>query len=217
MNPTRSTSPGDALMPSRRRPATGMLHRLGSRLPRYGSAAARVRSEAAARTPSLGTQSHPVAVETAPSTTDLPDLTDGFALRDRLVRLAQAVLRADELASHRPTFGTAEVYLAEARHGVDELLRIVRDRGWPSVQLVGRDGLDAALVLAQAAGLEVQLRLRPALAGAVHQGGVPESHLVHLTTLIARVTGDPIDDADRLVPRTGTWQGVALPSSLGGR
>ncbi|MEV7595767.1 hypothetical protein AB0O91_00050 [Kitasatospora sp. NPDC089797] len=156
-------------------------------------------------------------MDTVSGETDLPDLTDGFALRDRLVHLAQAVLRADELVSRQPTFGAAEVYLAEARHGVEEFLQSVRRGGWPSVQVVGRDGCDAALILAQSASLEVQLLLRPALARAVHQGGVPESHLVHLATLIARATGVPVDDADRFVPRTTARQGAALDSADGGR
>ncbi|MFE7525330.1 hypothetical protein ACFU7Y_06375 [Kitasatospora sp. NPDC057542] len=129
--------------------------------------------------------------------TDLPDLAAGFALRDRLVRLAQAVLRADELAARRPTFGTAEVYLTEVRYGVGELLQIVDCGGWPSFALVGRDGLDAALVIAQAASVEEQVTLRRALATAVHNGCVPEPHLVHLAALIARARGTPIDDADR--------------------
>ncbi|MFB8236260.1 hypothetical protein ACFC58_06870 [Kitasatospora purpeofusca] len=151
------------------------------------------------------------------SEADLPDLVDGFALRDRLVRLAQTVLRADELAVRRCSFGTAEVYLAEVRHGVSELLQLVDHGGWPSVRLVGQDGLDAALVLAQSASLEEQFALRPALAKVVQAGGAPESHLVHLAALIARATGAPIDDGDRFVPRTNTWSTAAPTPESGAR
>ncbi|MFF2618828.1 hypothetical protein [Kitasatospora sp. NPDC058046] len=145
-------------------------------------------------------QPRPRTVEAVCGETDLPDQTDGFALRDRLVRLAQAVLRADELAAHRATFGAAEVYLKEVRYGVGELLQIVDCGGWPSLALVGRDGLDAALIIAKAASVEEQVTLRRALAPAVRNGLVPEPHLVHLAALIARASGTPIDDADRFGP-----------------
>lgn len=121
-------------------------------------------------------------------------------LRDRLVRLAVAMQRKDEVAARLGSFPAAEAYLGDARRAVGELQLVVREHGWPRLNAVGRDGCDAALVIAQAAGLDEQQRLRPALATAVAIGAVPESHLVHLATLIARASGEALTDADRFGP-----------------
>ncbi|MFJ4679021.1 hypothetical protein [Kitasatospora sp. NPDC088783] len=140
---------------------------------------------------------HPVAAET-----DLPDLQDGFALRDQLVRLATEVERADALASARDSEGARQVYEVEARHAVRELVEIVGRGGWPRSALVGNAGTAAALTIASHADRDQQVLLLPALRTTVRNGGAPETHQVRLEAMIAAALGASLDDLDLLLD---TW------------
>ena len=182
----------------RRRPNSGFLRRLGSRLPSYGqntSTALCLRMPPGVDVVPTPKAPRPAAVAPTVARGDgWSELTLGFVVRAQLVRLASEVQRKEDILARFGGYGAAEAYLTDVRHAVTALIQLVDEHGWPGLDTAGRDGCDAALVIAQAAGLDEQRRLRAALAAAVAAGRLPESHLLHLSTLIARATGTRLDD-----------------------
>ena len=182
----------------RRRPNSGFLHRLGSRLPSYGqipSTALCLRMPPGMDVVPAPKAPRPTAVAPTVARGDgWSELTLDIVVRAQLVRLASEVQRKEDILARFGGYGAAEAYLTDVRHAVAALTQLVDEHGWPGLDTAGRDGCDAALVIAQAAGLDEQRRLRAALARAVAAGRLPESHLLHLSTLIARATGTRLDD-----------------------
>ncbi|WP_190213679.1 hypothetical protein [Kitasatospora indigofera] len=115
-------------------------------------------------------------------------------LKETLVLLAEAVERKDHALTRSGHYAAGEAVVVDARHAVGELLALVEEHGWPTLARVGRDGCDAALVIAYHARTDEKRRMLPALARAAATGGVPESHLIDLSVLITLASGAPLYD-----------------------
>lgn len=179
----------------RGRSRRGLLSHFGGRLPRYppGSPGGRHRHSAAATSgPARG---RAAAVHDAVPVVDpWREVTLDTVLRETLVRLATAVERKDHALALSGQYAAGEAMVVDARHAVIELLALVGEHGWPTLARVGRDGCDAALVIAYHARTDEKNRMLPALARAAATGGVPESHLMDLSVLITLASGAPLYD-----------------------
>nr|BEK71381.1 hypothetical protein KPHV_86080 [Kitasatospora purpeofusca] len=182
----------------------GVLARLGGMLPSY-------RPARPAHPVERGGTTVPAPVRPCPAATRAAAVAPGpcgevtldTMLKAALIRLAEAIQRKQHAAGKSGHFAAAEAWVVDARHGVGELLRLVAAHGWPHEAKVGRDGLDAALVIACHARADEQSELLPALAYAVKTGGAPEAHLVHLSTLITLTSGTPLYDPTTPVDHAG--------------
>ncbi len=179
----------------RGRTRRGLLSRLGGRLPSYppGSPGGRHRHSADAA-------SGPVRVgatavhDAVPVVDPWREVTLDTMLMETLVRLATAVERKDHALTRSGHYAAGEAVVVDARHAVGELLALVGEHGWPTLARVGRDGCDAALVIAYHARTDEKTRMLPALARAAAVGAVPESHLMDLSVLITLASGAPLYD-----------------------
>ncbi|MFE2914603.1 hypothetical protein ACFXI0_27870 [Kitasatospora indigofera] len=179
----------------RGRTRRGLLSRLGGRLPSYqlGSPGGRPRHGAVADAGPV--RGRATAVHAAVPVADpWHEVTLDTMLKETLVRLAEAVERKDHALTRSGHYAAGEAVVVDARHAVGELLALVEERGWPTLARVGRDGCDAALVIAYHARTDEKKRMLPALARAAATGGVPESHLIDLSVLITLASGAPLYD-----------------------
>ncbi|MEM6336126.1 MAG: DUF6624 domain-containing protein [Bacteroidota bacterium] len=121
----------------------------------------------------------------------LPDVRARLLEMEALDQQAnQAVLNTapgDTVAQSRLRAMKDSLYIAHA----EEMAVLLDEHGWPGVSLVGKDGANAAFLLAQHADARPKLQARslPLLAEAVRAGDAPPRHLAYLTDRV-RVGSD---------------------------
>ena len=117
------------------------------------------------------------------------------ALHAELVRLAREDQAAREGFSAAAVSGDAE-YGRRLRAGdltrTERLKQIVAARGWPTVALVGREGVDAAWLLVQHSPDSAwQRQLLPVLERAAHAGDISRANVALLTGKVLVQSGQP--------------------------
>ncbi|MFJ2778195.1 hypothetical protein [Kitasatospora sp. NPDC087315] len=122
------------------------------------------------------------------------------------------------LTAHLATGGGysgLEQYLEECHLPLDRLREIVRDHGWPTYVMVGREGGDAALYLAVhcTADLDFQRTCRQLIAVAVEAKQTPWAHLVTIEQVITVTSCEPLANAGNpRIPRKERFMNAATQS-----
>ncbi|MEV2241026.1 DUF6624 domain-containing protein [Micromonospora sp. NPDC049891] len=125
----------------------------------------------------------PVPPSQSLSTTAQPAVTFDQALHDELVGMFE---RDQAELNGRPQADTAEQRIAR-------LKEIIREYGWPTFDLVGKDGENAAWVIAQHADLDpaFQQEALELLRAAVAGGQASPGNLAYLEDRVAVAKGEP--------------------------
>lgn len=108
-------------------------------------------------------------------------------LRDRLLRMRDR----DQKAREGDTLDWQRMRVVD-QSNTDDLLAIVDQHGWPTEDLVGEDGADAAwLIVQHAPDIEVMKRFLDLIDAYSAKGAIPRRHFAYLNDRVAMLEGRP--------------------------